>query len=98
FGMPDCCTFRVSGFGRGFEMRPMNFQSAVPHFWVCSFCRVIAGTVVSLSCFHSACEACLAQCLRGDKLCPLDQVPIEDDVQRVSFSMKKLSMLKVSRT
>lgn len=38
----------------------------------------------------------MAQCLRGDKLCPLDQVPIEDNVQRVSFSMKKLGMLKVS--
>ncbi|KAG0415208.1 hypothetical protein HPB47_007625 [Ixodes persulcatus] len=35
-------------------------------------------------------------CLGGDKLCPLDQVPIEDDVQRVSFSTKKLGMLKVS--
>ncbi|XP_029822439.3 uncharacterized protein LOC115308597 [Ixodes scapularis] len=96
FNMPLCSTFRVSGFGRGLEMRPMNFQSAVPDFWVCSFCRVIASKVVLLSCFHSACEACFAECLREDKLCPLDQVPIEDDVQRVSFSTKKLGMLKVS--
>ncbi|CAN8005452.1 unnamed protein product [Ixodes pacificus] len=92
--MQDSSTFRVSNFGRGLEMRPMNFQSAIPHFWVCSFCRVIASKVVLLPCSHSACEACLAQCLWGDKLCPLDQVNIEDDMQRTTISTKKT--LKVS--
>ncbi|CAN8001943.1 unnamed protein product, partial [Ixodes hexagonus] len=38
--MPDATTYLVSGFGQGFDMRPMNFKSVVPDFLVCSFCRV----------------------------------------------------------
>ncbi|CAN8001941.1 unnamed protein product [Ixodes hexagonus] len=97
--MPDAATYLVSGFGQGFDMRRMNFQSAVSDFWVCSFCRVITNTVVSLPCFHSACESCFANCLIEDKLCPLDQVPVkEDDVHRMPLSASKLLMLNMSTT
>ncbi|EEC06203.1 hypothetical protein IscW_ISCW005080 [Ixodes scapularis] len=83
--MPDCSTFWVSGFGKGLEMRPMNFQSPVPNFYVCSFCRVFCWNAPNGCAFSGTCMDVLQHfeqdCGFHSTSCPnCDALVLRDDV------------------
>uniref|UniRef100_A0A090XEA3 Putative secreted protein n=1 Tax=Ixodes ricinus TaxID=34613 RepID=A0A090XEA3_IXORI len=83
-------TYCVSGFGKGLDMRPMNFKDTVQKIRVCSLCNVIPNTVVLLPCSHSLCELCFDKCPEDGERCLLDQERLRQEcVEKLTLSERK---------
>ncbi|CAN7943698.1 unnamed protein product [Ixodes hexagonus] len=90
-------TYCISGFGRGFDMRPMSFKDPVQKIRVCSLCNIIPSTVVLLPCSHSLCEQCFGKCVEDGERCLLDQERLgEEHVERLTLSEEKLATWEVA--
>uniref|UniRef100_A0A6B0VBI1 Putative regulation of interferon-beta production n=1 Tax=Ixodes ricinus TaxID=34613 RepID=A0A6B0VBI1_IXORI len=90
-------TYCVSGFGKGLDMRPMNFKDTVQKIRVCSLCNVIPNTVVLLPCSHSLCELCFDKCLEDGERCLLDQERLgQECVEKLTLSEEKLATWQVA--
>ncbi|CAN8030506.1 unnamed protein product [Ixodes persulcatus] len=90
-------TYCVSGFGKGLDMRPMNFKDTIQKIRVCSLCNVIPNTVVLLPCSHSLCELCFDKCLEDGERCLLDQERLgQECVEKLTLSEEKLATWQVA--
>ncbi|EEC10182.1 secreted protein, putative [Ixodes scapularis] len=90
-------TYCVSGFGKGLDMRPMNFKDTIQKIRVCSLCSVIPSTVVLLPCSHSVCELCFDKCLEDGERCLLDQERLgQECLEKLTLSEEKLATWQVS--
>ncbi|CAN7944548.1 unnamed protein product, partial [Ixodes pacificus] len=87
----------VTGFSASLDWRPLLFQEAVVAQSACSLCGLVSRKAVKLSCAHTLCSECQADCVRRGNCCPLDQVSFsEDDLIQHELSEAYLGKRRVA--
>lgn len=87
----------VSGFSDALDWRPTLFHEPVVAQRACALCGVVARKAVRLSCAHTMCTECQANCLQLGSRCPLDDESFcEEDLIRFEVSDGFLAKRKVS--
>ncbi|KAG0414810.1 hypothetical protein HPB47_008012 [Ixodes persulcatus] len=68
-------TFRLTGFSREVNGRPLVFQDTVPAPPICALCGLVPAETYTLTCTHLFCSACFAGVVQKTKSslhCPVD--------------------------
>lgn len=87
----------VSGFSDALDWRPTLFHEPVVAQRACALCGVVARKAVRLSCAHTMCTECQANCLQLGSRCPLDDESFcEEDLIRFEVSDGFLAKRKVA--
>ncbi|EEC10398.1 secreted protein, putative [Ixodes scapularis] len=90
-GAVEALSHRMVGFSDALDWRPLLFVEPVIAERACALCGVVCGTAVRLSCAHTLCPDCYAECVEQGRTCPLDQEPFsEDDLLRLDCSTSYL--------
>ncbi|KAG0411508.1 hypothetical protein HPB47_011362 [Ixodes persulcatus] len=90
-GPVEALSHRMVGFSDALDWRPLLFVEPVIAERACALCDVVCGTAVRLSCAHTLCPDCYAECVEQGRICPLDQEPFsEDDLLRLDCSASYL--------
>ncbi|KAH9362434.1 hypothetical protein HPB48_020156 [Haemaphysalis longicornis] len=84
--------YKLLGFSRELDLRPLQFVSPMPPARICSVCGLVPQVIGSLLCGHVLCKRCYQRCLvDGVLICPLDlAVCPEDDVLWMRFPAENL--------
>lgn len=89
--------YKLLGFSRELDWRPLKFVSPMPPARICSACGLVPDTTGSLPCGHLLCKLCYQGCLvDGVRMCPLDRdVCPEDGVLWRTFPAENLARRQV---
>ncbi|KAM7313315.1 hypothetical protein ISCGN_003190 [Ixodes scapularis] len=73
--MEPNATFRLTGFSREVNGRPLQFQDTAPAPPICALCGLVPAETYTLTCTHLFCPACFAGVVQKTKSslhCPVD--------------------------
>lgn len=88
---------RTVGFSDALDWRPLLFLEPVVAERACILCGTAGIEAVRLSCEHTVCSDCHAECVKQGRICPLDQKPFcEDDLVHLNYSTGYLGKRKVA--
>ncbi|CAN8029407.1 unnamed protein product [Ixodes persulcatus] len=88
---------RMVGFSAALDWRPLLFVEPAIADRACTLCGVVCRKAVRLSCAHTLCSDCHAECVEQGGTCPLDQEPFcEDDVDQLECSAGYLGKSRVA--
>lgn len=88
--------YKLFGFSRDLDWRPLCLLSPMPAARICSVCGVVPRSACYLLCGHLLCKRCYERCrVEGAIVCPLDHdVCPQDDILWRSFPMESLAIIQ----